>query len=749
MNLKKYLIVFDCLLIIAASYVSLSCADSYNSNYFSIFTPEIIEQPKFAPFFRDPDYLFYQEPSPQSNVDSINIEEWETFFENKVKQEDLRQLIYKLNEKQIDTIYNCLFGLIKPIKLIKNCYGLCGLQNKKAVYQFLMYLSFAKKCEVNQQIEWYDIEKIEAERSNLKLRIDRLIPKADTLLKITESDFIKERYYFQKIKLYFNGGQYAKAIQVFEKQKFTYKYKNSSYYRALGYVAGCYYKMRKYAISNYLYANIYTSFPSYYYISTWSFHPVEDKDWQASLVMAKNDEERCALWYMLGCYFDAGRAINQIYKINPKADYLDLLLVRFVNIQEEYYFNQNEFTNNNRKADTSFIANINFIADAKNTNQPFLWYLCAAYINILNSNFTKAAIQIAILDGMIAPNLKMAAQLKIVKIAYYLKCPYKSILSWEEQFEPHFNSLFSQPNSLLANNLRTDFLMVWVKTHMANVYLKEKDTLTALLINNDISSNYLQNTTHLENAILYLNKKPKSTFHQSIQHYSAYQLFHFKELLILHAVYQNKLKKANTLLDNNPNIGNELLLGNPFKCSIKDCHDCDHLEYTQKDFTPRKLVEKMSQLQLIISEGKADANHYFELANAYYNITYYGNQRLFYNFSKIYGNEPNQQVLPITINKMDKEKKYLMAKFNTQLAYENYTKAIELSNDIEFKAKCQFLIAKCELMTYYATKTTEDVDDFIASNSYFKLKDEFENTAYFKEIIAECGYFVTFLKNKR
>ena len=78
-------------------------------------------------------------------------------------------------------------------------------------------------------------------------------------------------------------------------------------------------------------------------------------------------------------------------------------------------------------------------------------------------------------------------------------------------------------------------------------------------------------------------------------------------------------------------------------------------------------------------------------------------------------------------------------------AEEYYVKALELSNDKEFKAKCCFMAAKAEQNKFFLTRPKDYVGDF-KSGEYFKmLKTSFANTQYYKEIINECGYYRTYI----
>ncbi len=70
---------------------------------------------------------------------------------------------------------------------------------------------------------------------------------------------------------------------------------------------------------------------------------------------------------------------------------------------------------------------------------------------------------------------------------------------------------------------------------------------------------------------------------------------------------------------------------------------------------------------------------------------------------------------------------------------------MELSNDKNFKAQCCFMAAKCEQNKYFLKKDRKKGVDFVAGKYFKQLKDSYNNTDYYNEIIKECGYFRTYL----
>ncbi|MBC7865374.1 MAG: hypothetical protein IAF38_20530, partial [Bacteroidia bacterium] len=77
---------------------------------------------------------------------------------------------------------------------------------------------------------------------------------------------------------------------------------------------------------------------------------------------------------------------------------------------------------------------------------------------------------------------------------------------------------------------------------------------------------------------------------------------------------------------------------------------------------------------------------------------------------------------------------------NCSNALNYYLLAAENSEDKEFKAKCTFMAAKCELNASYSKKG-------LGEDKYFGiLQKDFSKTKYYSEILKECSYFRYYVK---
>ena len=88
-----------------------------------------------------------------------------------------------------------------------------------------------------------------------------------------------------------------------------------------------------------------------------------------------------------------------------------------------------------------------------------------------------------------------------------------------------------------------------------------------------------------------------------------------------------------------------------------------------------------------------------------------------------------------------------------------YQKALAFAKTSEQKAKCHYMIAKCERNEYYnnyyiqgnvkMSPWPSSEINFIAWEGFKTLKSKYSKTQYYQEVIKECGYFKTYVSQNK
>lgn len=151
-------------------------------------------------------------------------------------------------------------------------------------------------------------------------------------------------------------------------------------------------------------------------------------------------------------------------------------------------------------------------------------------------------------------------------------------------------------------------------------------------------------------------------------------------------------------------------------------------------------MQKIKELKDKIASGKDIYSNSLLLANTYYNISHYGNDRPFYECA-ILG---ESQYSPFAIDSI-----YRGMLTNMRLPATYYQFALKAATNDEQKAKCHYMLAKCERnhwynQHFYNDEKNEFNENFmipLSALNQFQLLKQYPNTQFYKEVIKECGYF--------
>ena len=257
-------------------------------------------------------------------------------------------------------------------------------------------------------------------------------------------------------------------------------------------------------------------------------------------------------------------------------------------------------------------------------------------------------------------------------------------------------------------------------------------------------SDFYDNPANVEAIKPLLLKNNKSTIENIASKIYDLNLNDINKYQAVLSTYQNKIPEAIAFMKEADSLQNIVFYGNPFNGRIKDCHDCEHVERQKKKYSQIEFLTTINIMQQKINSNEDVYSNAILLGNAFYNITHFGNARIFYEGNIIgYGGSPYSF----------KEKTKTMIT-NCNLAKMYYQKAFEAAANDEQKAKCQYMLAKCERNEYYNKKyyaitdwwqIEDDKVNFLAWNGFKNLKNKYSKTQYYQDVIAECGYFNTYI----
>ncbi|QEM06366.1 hypothetical protein DIU31_023655 [Mucilaginibacter rubeus] len=748
--LRKFLLVFSlCTLTIAG--VIWACADSDDSDY-SVFAPEYFVNKQYSPFFYSSYEIYYGQgyaESSNTRYNDIIVNEWDAHFNHQFSAASLKFLLLKATPGQVDSAYRKFTGALKTLPAKYPPIN-TGTISHKMLAAFYNYLKLAKSCESytvnNEDYVW---EKVTPKQASVNLEATLF----NAYNKETDP-FIKERLWFQTVRYYYfaGGSLNAKIVKAFEQFK-THFPKNLTWYRAWGYVAGYHYQQKNYALSNYLYSLCYDYTYKLKIPSFWSFHPQNETDWQATLKLAKTVDEKITLWHLLGAQYDEGRAIKEIVAINPKSEKLDLLLSRLINIREAGTVSiETPPVDSARKSRVNNRRLVESIALKNNTAKPYYWNLAAGYLNFLDSNYTAAGkFYTAARKQLPAGDKMLTAQSKLLDILLYVKTLKKIDATAEARLVEPLNWLANlRDDKIEITDLRFKNAVTDCTFAISKLYKKQGNLIKQLCFDNNYHEFY-NDSTNVSSLINLLNKPVKTPFEQAMLRYYPVEVndLYYHQAVML--TYRQETQKAITWIKKmKPDT--TTFPGNPFNGRLVDCHDCDHAAPQKQKFTTMSFLQTLNAMETEIKDGKSIYRNAYLVANAYYNITYYGNARAFYE---------GDPVMPGAWSRYyyEDEEKMNEKLTSMRIAIIYYELARKNAATDEQRARCTFMLSKCALNEIYNDPEFKGADKFAdikasqpVTNAYYKyfaqLKEKYNNTAYYKEALKECGYFRIYADKK-
>ena len=740
---KKFcaLLISSC--IIGTSIV-LACAGGDWEGYEnSNFTPEAFVEKKLSPFFYS-DLFYYgigHDEQQSTRFIESNITDWFAYVNNHAPVDEYAFLLDHASKSCVDSIINFTEGKIAMLPAVITTYKFFKPKADKKTKGFLRYLSLAKEAEqfANVTNDWWDYNQPKKTAYNNAAIFNKALLAGYSN---AEDKFLKQRYFFQLIRSYFFNGEPQKAIEFFESNKKLFE-TNKLFYRCLAYTAGAHYKLKDFGKANYYYSLAYDGCDELKTTAHYSFHPQDEKDWQATLSLCKTKEEKITLWEMLGIFYkDEKRSISEIYKLDPSSIKLNLLLARAVNKQERQL--DADYASDNtpvKTIDKPLLSLIGTIANNSNTNDPFMWNVAAGYLHMLDHNYVMAEKSFNKAEKTGSAEKIKQWQLRLLKVLN--KVSGTSLV--DDKFEKEILAEVEWLRTCdkdVPESFRYNYAFESIKQELAKKYGGQKQLIKSeCYISKPGFYSRDKNVDELEAFLLKKNRTPYEELCKNLYQNTLDDLYEFQAIKM---AFADKIDEAISLMEKSGEKANRGLLGNPFNGRINDCHDCDHQQYKGVPYTKLTLLQKMKELKANIAAGKDVYNNSLLLGNAYYNMSHYGNARLFYECAVLGEGHYSPQVIDSVF------KKFLIS-MKTSITF--YLNALAAATTREQKAKCYYLLAKCERNEWYNNKLYSKSDDYwddeminVKAITNFDSLKQYSDTHYYQDVLKECGYFKIYLK---
>jgi hypothetical protein len=737
-------VLFLVLFALPATVLSCGWIGPYEVYEVTFFSPEVIADPRCTPFFATPFHRFYG-IDPESNLvdlSEVNLDEWDAFWHGKLPRKAWAELLYSAPLDRLDNLIFRLKGRPHATNVAED-EPFVAFPDRDLLIAALFYVGFAKRVEpyATERADYWEWEqkKETIDKGARASAVATLAEAGRRAFDAAKDSFLRQRYAFQLLRLYFYHEEYDRSVQFFEARRASEFADGSSIaWRALGYSAGAHYKAGRYAQANYIYSIIFDRYPPLRLSAAWSFRPQEESDWRATLALATSSREKAVLWQLLGIGADGLRAMREIYAIDPASDLLPLLLVREVSHAElaandTGQLDDSATTPVDRAELVAFVA---AVAEKGNAHKPWAWDLAAGHLHAMAGEIAAARTCLARAEKRAPTNQAVAGQARVSRLYATLNAmrhadpaaepTLATELEWlrREAVVVQGIAQATEGERTPAQERAAAFLS-WAKGRLAGLYRERGDLITALCLQDAPQDPFYADSAKVEQLIRFLAKPGKSAFEAFAAGEYRADRDELVEVQGLNALYAGDVETASTLLGQ---VGGDTLLADPFEIHIRDNHDRDATAPGHATYTKAQLAARLASL---LREASANPERapllYLDVANAFYNITYFGNCRTMYQTAG------GHFVTSPSVDDCGRAESY-------------YRKAHDLATNRELKAKAAFMAAKCEQNAYYARDPDKSKGDFVSATWYEKFRDGFSDTLYYREVIRECGYFRQFVE---
>lgn len=526
--------------------------------------------------------------------------------------------------------------------------------------------------------------------------------------------FLVQRYSFLQLRVTFYERRWDDVKRMVASMPGLKAPSEDIAFRARHYLAGALRRSGDVAGANLELARIYAGSKVLAGRAASDFHPQEDADWQAALKQAGDTQTRALLWHMVGLQSDGLAAAEEIVKLDPTSKLLALLVVREL-AKTEAAPNLPD----PQKLSLALEKLVVTVAGTPGADRPWLMNLVGGHLAAKRGDVAASRRRLG--DALAARpgDQKVRAQARAslaLALAHQGKTDRASLtqlaetmLTQDANF-PNFNPLNQEVRASMAaamgragRVIDAEFLWPGAGKFPASAWQKPE---------------FLK-------QMLARTKQTESAFDRFVLQ-STHTRGRLELEMGIYLLLHDQFAAAKPWLAGQAASTLELN-ANPFVTHIKDCVECDagSSQSDGKAWTLPALIAELNQLRTRANKtGNEAARASLELGTALYNLTLMGNAR-----------SPARETHQAT--------------YDTSAALRWYQRAYALAQDRELKAKAAFFAAKAErgaLIAKDFANPRGGNGDLPIPTTWFPRVKTFADTAYHREVLAECGTYRAWFK---
>ncbi len=771
-------------------------ADPYDY-YTSFFHQNLPEANGYRPFYYTGLNFLYDESEPVE-VSDLLAQEWAGYCGGPVTDADASLFVTKFERNDLTNLYSNIekgSSLSMPDSIMGNSMTNYFIKTKDL--EALGYLLYAKQLEphVSGNSDAWE----PTQRDSVKMA--KLIKNGLQLYNAATSPFFKLRFAYQITRLAHYSGRYLNAIKFYDDYVSGNNTKSVLQPLSLALKGGALYRTGKTKEAAYVFSKAFSASTakrvSNYLGFKWSTNAETPRN--EYLAYCKTNEEKAAMLalFAMGSSDNELPAMKSIYQLNAGSEELEVLAVREINKLEEtyltpilkkekggstfyYYWDNQQLDSVTTAAKKETKELTAFLLEAGNNKQVKnrgLFETGAAYAAYMMKDYTNSKKYLAAAEKM---NLtkKVKDQWTLTNILVTINEKDKIDAAFEEQLLP---SLFwleervrnEKPATTgyyqtsqwkkIYRDLMSEILAK--RYHQAGDYHKEALCIGAADVIESPEANrysnkgvdYMRNnlsSKDVENLYALFTAKQRNKFENYLIKKNAINTAVVTEFAGTAYLREYDYARAIEWFKKSPDKKSLPIKKNPF---IDLLYDQEEPLAKELKFSTSKLAFAESML-LLTKQAETDktnaAKYYYKLANGLYNMTYYGHT---WELVQYYRGSTDGYRIPTDANAFKKEY------YGCHSAEAYFEKAMNASQDKNFKARCLFMMAKCSQKQVskpvysdfnYNWNQLDAAEKLywpkFKKNRHFpQLVKEYSNTAFYSEAYNSCSYLRDFVSKRK
>jgi len=740
---------------------------------FWLMQPDLTNEPDLTPFYFATTYLYKNDiTAAQESYVEQNIHEWFAEVKGKASKTDIDFLLNHMDpqhffdeEKSLATKNTLLQFVLQP--------------QHRELYQ---YLQLSKKVEqiANDPDPW-------DEDVHPRTPILKVIDEAREIYSSSKSSFVKLRTAYQLMRLYGYQSQDDQLNKTYD--SFIAPVNSNSWIKT----AALYQK----AINaqgteyNYLLSKV---FDKGGYNRTHCIVRFQFEEFDATLKLAKNQHERNVMFAMK-LFNNPGRTLEEIkrlYRLEPSYKEIPFLLLREINKVEDWLltnkvtefespavYGQNywedypEYSEKNYRNDMLYARQLydflQQIISEGNQKSTALLHLYAAHLSLLDNDYNRSRkhLMLAKSEKKLPPNVQTQ-----IRVNWFLLDLENGM---NKQTEDQFMWIMKSPDEKLGV-YDPDIMKSQLVLYTAQKMIKQGDKARGLLLLGktnrafgdlpigDYKDVYQEIEEQADEEVYsklftVLDKKNKSSFESFISGKdiktpydrwvddSDRLQWDYNRLLDCKAswyIREHRLNDAYVVLQQIPDSFYEqdpydyYIGGDPFYLDVHNAHPISKEE--KRDLNKKEVIREMLRLeQLAKTDRSKSAECYYQLGNAWYNMTYYGKNWLmvkqWWSVNEPYFDDAQKVV--------NSNKDY----YGCLQAKKYYEKAFSGTKDRKLAALCFYL---AEICNENYKNYMEDTDiQYAAHGSTITSSNARKrgiDLKYYNDIVKECETYQSYIR---